>query len=169
MARPVGRRVTVLEAAGQVGGMAATREFAPGFKASCAHLTWQLDAAIELLRHSFAARLVEALGWQSRRLKAVARVVRETPCLALSYPAGYDRLPDAAAAVAVTLFVVVLGGIVAGLIIGFVWEWLREYKHRREASVKAREVNKLEREVSRLKTEKHQGKDEVLAILDEAG
>ena len=41
-----GRKVTVLEAAGQVGGMAATREFAPGFKASCAHLLYLLDQDI---------------------------------------------------------------------------------------------------------------------------
>jgi len=84
-------------------------------------------------------------------------------------------MPDAVAemigfnmGIALPLFVVVLGGIVAGLVIGFFWEWMREYKHRREATVKAREVRKLEREVGRLKTEKHQGKDEVLAILDEA-
>ncbi len=67
------------------------------------------------------------------------------------------------------LFVVVLGGIAAGLVIGFVWEWLREYKHRREVGQKSRQVHSLEREVTRLKGEKHQGKDEVLAILDEAG
>lgn len=41
-----GRKVTVLEAAGQVGGLAATREFAPGFKASCAHLLYLLDQDI---------------------------------------------------------------------------------------------------------------------------
>lgn len=41
-----GRKVTVLEAANQVGGMAATREFAPGFKASCAHLLYLLDTGI---------------------------------------------------------------------------------------------------------------------------
>jgi phytoene dehydrogenase-like protein len=41
-----GRKVTVLEAAGQVGGMAATREFAPGFRASCAHLLYLLDQDI---------------------------------------------------------------------------------------------------------------------------
>jgi phytoene dehydrogenase-like protein len=38
-----GRRVTVLEAADRVGGMAATREFAPGFRASVAHLLYLLD------------------------------------------------------------------------------------------------------------------------------
>lgn len=72
------------------------------------------------------------------------------------------------ASLSLPLFVVILGGIVAGLIIGFVWEWMREYKHRREAAVKAREVRKLEREVGKLKTEKHEGKDEVLALLEEA-
>ena len=41
-----GRKVTVLEAADQVGGAAATREFAPGFRASCAHLLYLLDKDI---------------------------------------------------------------------------------------------------------------------------
>ena len=41
-----GRKVTVLEAADQVGGAAATREFAPGFMASCAHLQYLLDKGI---------------------------------------------------------------------------------------------------------------------------
>ncbi len=70
--------------------------------------------------------------------------------------------------ISLPLFVVVLGGIAAGLVIGFFWEWLREHKHRREANVKHREVRKLEREVNRLKEKKNEGKDEVLAILDEA-
>lgn len=71
-------------------------------------------------------------------------------------------------AITLPLFVVVLGGIASGLVIGFFWEWLREYKLRRAAGQKVREVRTLEREVKRLKGEKHQGKDEVLAILDEA-
>ena len=76
---------------------------------------------------------------------------------------GYDpgiRLP---------LFVVVLGGIAAGLVVGFIWEWMREFKLRRQAGQSTAKVRQLEREVSRLKDQKHQGKDEVLAILDEAG
>ncbi len=71
-------------------------------------------------------------------------------------------------AVSLPLFVVVLGGIVAGLIIGFVWEWMREFRIRREADAKRREVRKLEREVSRLKQKETQGRDDVLVILDEA-
>ena len=41
-----GRKVTVLEAADQVGGAAATREFSPGFRASMAHLLYLLDEGI---------------------------------------------------------------------------------------------------------------------------
>lgn len=42
-----GKAVTVLEAAGQVGGAAITREFAPGFKVSAAaHLVYMLDANV---------------------------------------------------------------------------------------------------------------------------
>lgn len=55
-----GKRVTVLEAAAQVGGAAVTREFAPGFKVSaCAHLSYLLDARIakelDLARHGLSS------------------------------------------------------------------------------------------------------------------
>jgi len=66
------------------------------------------------------------------------------------------------------LFLVIFGGIIAGLIIGFFWEWLREAKERAVAARTAREMKRLRDELRRLKGEKHEGKDEVLAILDEA-
>jgi lipopolysaccharide assembly protein A len=66
------------------------------------------------------------------------------------------------------LFVVIFGGIIAGLLVGFVWEWLREHKIRAENARNAREVRRLEREVARLKSGKHEGQDEVLALLDKA-
>ncbi len=65
------------------------------------------------------------------------------------------------------LFLVILGSIVSGLLVGFVWEWIREYGQRAEAARQAREMRRLEREVARLKAEKHEGKDEVLALLDQ--
>ena len=64
------------------------------------------------------------------------------------------------------LFVVVIGGIVAGLIIGFVWEYLREHKHRAAASHHRRERERLEKEVDRLKEPERGSADEVLAIID---
>jgi phytoene dehydrogenase-like protein len=53
-----GRRVLVLEAAAQAGGLGATREFAPGYRASVAHTVPQLTARLvqdlELERHGLA-------------------------------------------------------------------------------------------------------------------
>ncbi|KZY03856.1 MULTISPECIES: lipopolysaccharide assembly protein LapA domain-containing protein [unclassified Sulfitobacter] len=67
------------------------------------------------------------------------------------------------------LFLVILGSILAGLLVGFIWEWIREYGERAEAARKEREIRRLEREVARLKAEKHEGKDEVLALLEQTG
>ena len=66
------------------------------------------------------------------------------------------------------LFLVIFGGIVAGLMIGFVWEWLREHKHRAEAARRQAEVRKLERELKKTRAERDKDKDEVLALLDHA-
>ncbi|MEX0312488.1 MAG: LapA family protein [Tateyamaria sp.] len=83
-------------------------------------------------------------------------------------PAEIAGLFAVAPTVDLPLFVVIFGGIIVGLLVGFVWEWLREYTIRSENARNAREVRRLEREVKRLKAEKHEGKDEVLALLDEA-
>ena len=66
------------------------------------------------------------------------------------------------------LFLVFFGGIVFGLLIGFVWEWLREHKHRAAAAERKTEVRKLERELKRTQAERDKDKDEVLAILDQS-
>ena len=68
----------------------------------------------------------------------------------------------------VPLFIVIFGGILAGLVIGFIWEWIREAGDRAAAARNSREMERLKGEVKRLKGEKHQGKDEVLALLEEA-
>ena len=68
----------------------------------------------------------------------------------------------------VPLFVVIFGGILAGLIIGLVWEYIREHKERAAAARQAREMERLRTELRRLKGEKHQGKDEVLTLLEQA-
>jgi len=77
--------------------------------------------------------------------------------------AGFVPLPNA---LDLPMFVIIFGGIVAGLLIGFVWEWFREHKGRAEGARARREVNNLEREVKRLKGDTVDGKDEILALLD---
>ena len=67
------------------------------------------------------------------------------------------------------LFLVILGSIVAGLLVGFVWEWIREYGQRAEAARQAREMRRMEREIARLKAQRRDGSDDALAVLDRAG
>jgi len=66
------------------------------------------------------------------------------------------------------LFVVIFGGILAGLVLGFIWEWIREAGERAAAARQARELASLRAEVARLKTAESRDRDEVLALLDEA-
>ncbi|MEM9349145.1 MAG: LapA family protein [Pseudomonadota bacterium] len=86
-------------------------------------------------------------------------------------PEGLATMPGLdllAFSIELPLFLVIFAGIAVGLLIGFVWEWLREMKHRSAAARGQREATQLKREVKRLKGEKHEGKDEVLALLDDA-
>ena len=69
----------------------------------------------------------------------------------------------------VPLFIVMFGGVLAGLVIGLIWEWIREAGERAAAARQAREMERLKAELRRLKGERHKDHDEVLALLDEAG
>jgi lipopolysaccharide assembly protein A len=96
-----------------------------------------------------------------------------TVALANRAPVVVRLLPDDMAAflgvsmaAELPLFLVIFAGIVAGLLIGFVWEWLREAKHRTTASTKSREVVRLERELAVLRDTKSDPQDDILALLD---
>ena len=67
------------------------------------------------------------------------------------------------------LYAVIFLSVGAGLLIGFVWEWLREHRQRAQARAKARELESLRREVEQLRGAAAREKgDEVLALLDKA-
>lgn len=101
-------------------------------------------------------------------LVSVAMANRDAVSLQV-LPAELSGLFAMNPSVQLPLFVVILGSILAGLLIGFVWEWIREYGERAEAAKQAREMRRLRRELEKLQAEKHEGKDEVLALLDKAG
>lgn len=99
-----------------------------------------------------------------------------TIALANRAPVTVKALPDNISAFAglnwqinLPLYVVIFGGIIAGVLIGFVWEWFREHKHRAKASVKTREVARLERELAVMRDTKPEVRDDVLALLDSSG
>jgi uncharacterized integral membrane protein len=62
------------------------------------------------------------------------------------------------------LFLVILAGVAFGVLVGFVWEWLREHKHRAEAARKRREAEALKAEMNRIKAPRN--RDDVLALLE---
>jgi uncharacterized integral membrane protein len=70
-------------------------------------------------------------------------------------------------AIDVPLYMVVFAGIGAGILLGFLWEWMREYKYRSEATQQRRERAVLAREVEKLKADRQEGKDDVLALLED--
>ncbi|MFA8441412.1 LapA family protein [Yoonia sp.] len=69
------------------------------------------------------------------------------------------------------LFVVIFISVGAGLMIGFLWEWVREHRIRAQARGKAREVESLRREVDQLRGAAAGAKsdDDVLALLEKSG
>ncbi len=64
------------------------------------------------------------------------------------------------------MFLVIFASIALGLLIGFIWEWLREHKIRVAASSRGKQVSKLEREIAAMREATSLPKDDVLAILD---
>lgn len=97
-----------------------------------------------------------------------------TVALANRAPVAVRLLPEDLAALTgltwaaeLPLFLIIFAGIVAGVLIGFVWEWFREMKHRSVATVKSREVARLERELAVLRDSSSLPQDDVLALLDQ--
>lgn len=109
---------------------------------------------------------------------AVVAIVLIVISLANLSPVELSTLPDGLAAVPgmgwlavsvqLPLFIVVLGAMLAGFVLGELFEFLREHKYRVEARSKTGEVRKLERELKKTQGERDKDKDEVLAILDQS-
>lgn len=116
---------------------------------------------LRFLRFLFLALLAIAL-------VAVASANLQVVTLRL-LPAEMDTFLGVSWSIEVPLFLAIFAGIVAGLGIGFVWEWFREAKHRAAATEHRREAGRLEREVKRLKDARAEPEDEVLAILEGRG
>jgi uncharacterized integral membrane protein len=98
----------------------------------------------------------------------VVGLANRTPTRVNAMPDELAEFLGLAPTIELPLFVVLFFGVALGLVIGFLWEWLREHRLRSDARSKSRELERLRREVDRLKEEKHEGQDEILAVLDKA-
>ncbi len=105
---------------------------------------------------------------------AALAIVLTTLALANRDAVTITLLPDELAtlfnfnvAASVPLFLIILASMIAGIFVGFVWEWFREMKHRSNASAQRRDKERLEREVTRLKAKQPLSEtDDVLALLE---
>lgn len=81
-------------------------------------------------------------------------------------PQAFSDLLGMSPDVQLPTFIVIFISVGVGLLIGFLWEWVREYRQRAEGRARAREVEALRRELTALKATKSSDTgDDVLALL----
>jgi putative membrane protein len=83
-------------------------------------------------------------------------------------PTAFADLFGISPQITLPLFIVIFLAVGAGLLLGLVWEWIREYPERVEARARAREIERLRAEVTQLRavSASPQKGDDVLALLD---
>ena len=81
-------------------------------------------------------------------------------------PAEIDTFFSLDTQISLPLYIIIYGGIVVGLLIGFVWEWIREARIRSIGEKAKAEVTELQREVKNLKGTEKGSNDDVLALLE---
>lgn len=96
----------------------------------------------------------------------IVALANRTPVLLKAMPDDFAAFLGLTWQMELPVFVVLFGGIVIGVLVGFLWEWAREHKHRATASTKTREVSRLERELATMRDATSVPQDDVLALLD---
>lgn len=81
-----------------------------------------------------------------------------------AFPGQLDRYFGSQWQVSVPLFLVIFLALMIGMVLGLVWEWLREAQLRSESARRARDIAELESRVGPARAQR----DGVLALLDTA-
>ncbi len=84
------------------------------------------------------------------------------------FPAQFGQFLGGSWSLTMPAFIAFFVAIMFGVVVGLIWEWLREAGLRAESSRRAAELARLEREVGHLRSGPSKQKDEVLAILDQS-
>ena len=113
---------------------------------------------MRVLRMLFVAVLAVAL-------LTVALANRQMVSVSL-FPGQFGQFLGGTWSANMPLFLVILLSLLIGMVLGLIWEWLRESHLRQESNRRAFELQKLEREVGGLRVTHSAPRDEVLAILD---
>ena len=96
----------------------------------------------------------------------IVALANRTPVLLKALPDDFAAFLGVSWQMELPVFVVLFGGIVLGVLVGFLWEWAREHKHRATASTKSREVTRLERELATMRDATSVPQDDIIALLD---
>lgn len=96
----------------------------------------------------------------------IVALANRTPVLLKALPDDFAAFLGVSWQMELPVFVVLFGGIVLGVLVGFLWEWAREHKHRAIASTKTREVTRLERELATMRDATSLPQDDIIALLD---
>ena len=65
-------------------------------------------------------------------------------------PSEFDGFLGVDVSLSIPLFVLFLSGVISGLFVGFVWEWIREMKHRSASNRKSKDLARVENELNQL-------------------
>ncbi|MFV0385678.1 lipopolysaccharide assembly protein LapA domain-containing protein [Paracoccus sp. (in: a-proteobacteria)] len=83
-----------------------------------------------------------------------------------AFPANFGQYLGGQWSVQLPLFLVIFLAVAFGMLMGLIWEYLREAHLRREARQRSVDIARLEGEVGNLRQRHANPRDEVLAILD---
>ena len=81
-------------------------------------------------------------------------------------PAELEGLFGLSWQVTLPAFLILLAAVLVGVLLGFVWEWIREHRYRAEAVHERKERERLEREVKKTAPPRQEKGDDVLALLE---
>lgn len=113
-------------------------------------------------------RLIKMAFWALVALVLVTVAIANSQIVKVqAMPEALAELTGLSATINLPLYMVVLAGVAFGLVVGLIWEWLREHKHRVDMRQSKREANHLSREVERLKQKKHKNGEDILALVEE--
>lgn len=82
-------------------------------------------------------------------------------------PAELEGLFGLSWSITLPAFVILVITVLAGVLLGFVWEWVREHRFRAEAQRERRERQKLETKLQKSGVSDRPG-DDVLALLEKS-
>lgn len=90
------------------------------------------------------------------------------PATLQAMPTAFANLFGISPQVTLPLFIVIFVAIGAGLLLGLIWEWIREYPERAENRARAKEIASLRREVAELRSvaATPEKGDDIIALLD---